>query len=879
MKRLLITTTAIAALAASAPAYAQDAESGTPAAASEQGDGAIVVTGIRRAMQDSIAAKRAAVGVVEAISSKDIGVLPDKTIAETITRLPGLNTSRDRGNESQATIRGLSSRLVLGLLNGRELASAEPDRGVRWEVFPSETVSGVNVYKSSQANIASGGISGTIDIQTIRPLDYSGPALTLRAGPVYYEGGESLPQQDNMGFRTSGAFVTRLTDNLGLSVAASYQLQQNGYESVGGGGWNDSRIPGLDAGAVDPAPGSPDVATPWGASIDVKSLKTPRYSIASTLQWRASDELEIRLDGLYSADKLREHDNGGWYSDWGNWGGYQTGTVANPGFTNNIIANGSLVKTDMTFNTTYNPYVSLYNQDKDLRAGGLNLKWSKDDWTVTADLAHSRAYRVGHWTAAIMSNNAGNMSYDYTGRLPTVYADIDAYQAAKNGQLMPGSGMNISNRMQDTLNSASLDVSRAMSGGFLSTVDFGLRFANRVKRSNDSHTLAFLSPLSPATPVAASLISPWNYSQFIVPTMIYADFDALTTALYGSAGHDALREKPGKNTPFVSKVTENVFEAYAMGNFDSTIGDTPIDGSFGVRLVNVDQSSEGKSNGVEVKEGRRYTYALPSFNLRAELAQDLFLKAGLSRALSRAPLNDLRVDRTFTVVGNPLSGGGGNPRLKPYTADQFDLGLEWYFHEGSLLSVAGFAKQIHNYIGFETRNITVAGAPLPVAFTSPYNRTDKGWVKGVEFAFQTPFYFIPGFEKLGVTSSLSLVDSDIKENTPAYNPLPMNGLAKTTAVADLWYADDVFDARVGLKYHSDYTLLYTWSSSALQTMRAETQLDFSMGYKFSDHVSTRFQVGNILNTPLRLYDNNNPSQIARNDVYGRTFQADVTFKF
>ena len=52
-----------------------------------------------------------------------------------------------------------------------------------------------------------------------------------------------------------------------------------------------------------------------------------------------------------------------------------------------------------------------------------------------------------------------------------------------------------------------------------------------------------------------------------------------------------------------------------------------------------------------------------------------------------------------------------------------------------------------------------------------------------------------------------------------------------------------------------------------------------MGYNFTKHVAARFQILNILNTPLRLYDNNNPSEIARNDVYGRTFMFDMTFKY
>ncbi len=61
------------------------------------------------------------------------------TIAESIARLPGVNATRDRGNDSQAVVRGLGARLVLGTVNGREVASSEPDRNVRWEITPRKS--------------------------------------------------------------------------------------------------------------------------------------------------------------------------------------------------------------------------------------------------------------------------------------------------------------------------------------------------------------------------------------------------------------------------------------------------------------------------------------------------------------------------------------------------------------------------------------------------------------------------------------------------------------------------------------------------------------------------------------------------------------------
>lgn len=861
----------VAALASPSLALAQDASEATST------DDEVIVTGYRKSLQEAIETKKQAVGIVEAISAKDIGVLPNVTIAESLARLPGFNTIRDRGNDSQAAIRGLGPRMVLGLINGREMASSEPDRNVRWEIFPSEIVQGVDVYKSSQADIISGGISGTVNIKTLRPLDYRGPSVVLRGGPVYYEGGESLPQQKNLGFRNSGALVLALDDNLGFSIAGSYQDQRNGYESVGGGGWNDPNTPGLLAGPVSPEPGAPVVATPWGASMDEKALKTTRWSIAPSIQWKPTDNLEITLDGLYSDVKLDENDNGGWYSDWGNWGGYLVGTLANPGFTNNVIVDGSLVKTDMTFDSYYNSYVSRYNQDNSLLAVGENTKLSLGSWTVTADVAYSEAERHGRWQAVLMYNNAGMMGYDYTTRLPSVYAETNAYEAAQSNALFGNTGQSVANRLRDTLFSSSLDA-ETDTDGFFTKFKLGAHYSARAKRNLDSLFLATPTPLSWTDPVSASLISPWDYQYFSVPTMIYGDFDELATAVYGSAGADALNSRYD-NTAFVSKVSEDVVEGYVQGQYQTWLGSVPVDGNIGVRVVHVSQDSFGPSNGVDINVEQKYTFALPSLVARFDLSNGLYLKAGLSRALSRPPLNDLRVDRAYSTIGNPLTGGGGNPNLKPYIADQADLALEWYFNDASLLAVSGYVKRIRNYIGFDTQAIMLPGAPGPVLFTSPYNSSETGTLGGVEFTLSTPFYFIPGLEKFGIYSNVSIVSSNIHENSPANDPVAMNGVAKFTGLADFWYSDGKFDARVGLKHHSPYTVLFTWSSSALQRVKSETSLDASVGYALTDHASMRFQVGNILNTPLRLYDNNNPSQIARNDVYGRTYSLDVTFKF
>ena len=202
----------------------------------------VVVKGVRTSLADALASKRNSELVTEAISSESIGQLPDITIAESLIRLPGINGARDRGNESQAVVRGMGPRLVLGLVNGREVASSEPNRNIRWEIYPSEIVNAVHVYKSQSADLVAGGVAGTIDLRTVAPLDYDGPTFTARGGPTYYEAAKDIPNYGAWGYRGSMTVVSEITPTFGVSFAATVQNQKNGYPSFQGWGYNDDTI-------------------------------------------------------------------------------------------------------------------------------------------------------------------------------------------------------------------------------------------------------------------------------------------------------------------------------------------------------------------------------------------------------------------------------------------------------------------------------------------------------------------------------------------------------------------------------------------------------------------------------------------------------------
>jgi len=151
----------------------------------QQQQGAIVVTGIRRSLQDSIQIKRNSASVVEAVSAEEIGKLPDVSIAESIARLPGIAAQRVGGRAEIVSIRGFSPDFTTVLLNGRQQASSGFNRAVEFDQYPSELLSSVVVYKSPDASISGMGLAGTVDLRTIRPLEYGKRAISLNIRGQY----------------------------------------------------------------------------------------------------------------------------------------------------------------------------------------------------------------------------------------------------------------------------------------------------------------------------------------------------------------------------------------------------------------------------------------------------------------------------------------------------------------------------------------------------------------------------------------------------------------------------------------------------------------------------------------------------------------------
>ncbi len=161
---------------------------------------------------------------------REICRLPDVSIADSLARLPGVTAQRLEGRDQRLSIRGLGPDFSTTLLNGREQVTVGDNRGVEYDQYPSEFFQNVNVYKSTDASLIAAGISGTVDLRMLRPLDKNDRIIAVSLRGQMNGMNKLNPDGERYGYRASATYVDQYADDtLGLAIgfAASQTPSQN----------------------------------------------------------------------------------------------------------------------------------------------------------------------------------------------------------------------------------------------------------------------------------------------------------------------------------------------------------------------------------------------------------------------------------------------------------------------------------------------------------------------------------------------------------------------------------------------------------------------------------------------------------------------------
>lgn len=856
---------AVLLLAASSTAGAADQPAAVAAAAAPLEE--VVVTGIRAAIQSAISVKKNANSIVEAISAEDIGKLPDTTIAESLARLPGLTTQRDRdGNATNVSIRGLGPDFNGYLLNGREQTSTGDSRAVDLSVYPAELIGGATVYKSGDAGLMSAGLAGTIDNRLVDPLAYRG--LVIVGNVERTKTNVGLKGTDEgTGKRYSLSFIDQFADRK-LGIAIGFVHSDTTSSSLANGSWGNSPAVYSDNGvtqiANDGAGPLPEINVPFGGGLSYETdHKTDkRDGGAVILEFKPNDSFTSEADYYYAKIKTGLKKMAVKGATFG-------GTI------NNATISGTTVDTG-TFQLSPDGLIAysenIFDDDTIQSLGWKNTLKMSDNWTGSLDYSHNSAKRIekdieaygGVNAADTLSFTNGGGTPQFTPGNPTFYTDPTTiqirdqsgwsgvqYQAAdlppgdpNVGRTVPQAGYNKGPTVTDKLDAFRLDFTHGFGSGRYTDIQFGV---NYTKRSKDRIT---------DEGVIASATND-GYDRITYPAGSYVESNIGGTGLNLLTFDPQVGLWPGAvvirkyNDDILSKtwtVVEKVTTGYVKLNFDTTSGSTPIRGNFGAQLVNTDQSSGGYradvnssvtlSNpaGTLTTDGTKFTDVLPSFNVAADLGDNGLLRLAASIQIARPTLTDMRNSLAVALDTNAsnatfgtLVGSSGNPHLKPFKAKAFDVSWEKYFDNNkAYVSAALFYKVLDTYItpatnygGYDFTQIAAnLGLAIPPAgplgtYTTTVNGSG-GNLRGVELAASLPFDLMTSWlEGFGITASYSSTMSSVElPNLIGLNPsqqvptagakMQLPGLSHINEKAMFYYERAGFSAFVADNYRSQY---------------------------------------------------------------------------
>lgn len=875
----------------------------------------VVVTGIRRGIEGAITTKKNSTSIVEAVSAEDIGKLPDVSIAESIARLPGLSAQRVAGRAQVISVRGLSPDFATTLLNGREMVSTGDNRSVEFDQYPSELMAGVTVYKTPDAGLVGQGLSGTVDMRTVRPLNFSKPVVTVGARGQQNSLG-SAAKSSGYGNRFNASYIGQFA-NRTFGIALGYAHSENPVQEEQVGLYE----PWEQVGPTYNRP-RPGVADGTYYSEGIKALRRTgrqkRDALMATFEYQPSKTWTSTLDVFYT--RASQIDTANQFEvNLGNYnGGYGTLNITNP------VINGNGTFEGGTAANLYPLVRGMYNRrDDKIRAFGWSNDFNFGNVKLLTDLSYSRADRK----ELSLENNTQlypapqldtlNLSYTSNG-----FSQLDPglnYSDPSKLYIQNtiyGSGYGKVPQVVDKLKSAkaalSIGAPESMSK-WMSDYEFGFNYADRSKDKQQPEGNINLGAQGP-TAIDPSL-------QYGLVDLGFAGIGYIPAWNVPGAVARYMTFNPAIDQPYLVAKTwslsEKIETAYFKVNIDAQLGsDVQLRGNIGVQAQHVDQSSSANSTvsdgagyrTIPFTRGKSYTDVLPSMNLAFMFPHDQALRFAAAKQVARPRVDQMRASVDFgvdTTTGKP-GGSGGNPMLDPWRANAFDISYEKYFGTKAYLSAAYFYKQLTSYIFTQTTDgydwsaytsqyVPPAGMTAPVKTTGTYTAPMNGKggkLQGLEFTASIPFdLFSQALKGFGVVASASFNDSNIKIVDPdsatsvGSGPIDLPGLSKRVYNFTAYYERKGFEARISQRRRSDF-IGEIGNFNGNRTLRyvvGENITDAQVSYNFSDGsmfkgLSLLLQANNLTNSAYKTYaqTKDRPLEYIK---WGRTILLGASYKF
>jgi TonB-dependent receptor len=749
------------------PAFADDAQEQTSKA--EEKIEVISVTGIRGSLIKSMDTKRSSTGIVDAISAEDIGKFPDTNLAESLQRISGVSIDRVNGEGSKVSVRGFGPDFNLVTLNGRQMPVTTGSRSFDFANISADTISGVEVNKTSFAKNPTGGIGSTIDVQTLKPLSAGGEKAVFSAAMVddkSTEEGSATPE-------LAGLYSTTFNDDkFGVLVSASYQERESGSQQANvGTGWRS--FPGTkdhssgDWGSIPlqnqvNRPGADDVySVPQTTIYKFEEQQRARTNGQLVLQYAPTDNLTASVDYTYMRNDIDTQ-----YNDVSAW--YTFGATSQSIWTDGPVSSPLIYSEEYgTTPADLSMGAGDYGVRNESGSLGLNLEWqATDNLKLSFDAHRSDAeFKPNHVlgsnntlsTAAFVRRSAAT---DFTGEMPLLAVE-GGNSVRPSDMIVTGSVFGNSTNKSE-IDQYQFDGEYVFENG--SSIDFGIALTDVDNHSksvnvqrNDWGGVGQAGDFDDSYFPAGTIHDKFNAGKGNFSLMPDRDFEILDTIFFwdfntvraraeelytpaGFVGEGDCGTNFCPTTDYNRDVNRYTMEesqsAYVQYNYENEISGMPYDIHVGVRYETTDVTStsavaayNGARWGAETEivlqaSGQRefqtqtgdYDYVLPNLNFNIEVVDDVMLRAAYSETIGRPDYVSIQGGTVVSTIANRGGAGGstGNPGLLPLESKNIDLSAEWYYSPASYVSLGYFRKDTSNFISNTLVESTIYNIPNPV---------------------------------------------------------------------------------------------------------------------------------------------------------------------
>jgi len=835
----------------------------------------VTVKGVAGSIESSLNQKRKAINFVEAITAEDIGKFPDLNLSESLQRVPGVTLDRNNvGDGSAINLRGLGPQFTVVTINGMEGVSAGTDgvfgnsngsRGFNFEILPSELFTNAQVNKSIGASQVEGGLAGVVELQTPRPLDTRGFKFNASTKANY---SDKSGQWDPRGMVSFSKNWDRV---FGLSFAFTGADTRYRSDSTQGGSYRPFAAVNSGTRASDDIRAA-NIAN--GPRYYYYDDKRKTFGTTTTAQWRPSRELEVTADLLYGKlDSKRNVTR----DDAATESGLNAPLSAT--IVNGLITAGQFTGVQQRVGTNY------LTTDEYMGQLGVGAVWKPLDtsWTVKPFAGYSKRAADRTWDlySFRLANNGvfdpGVVSYNIRGDQLDFSSTATDFSTNPQNFLFNVFSLRPS-KDTDTQKTLKLDFEKEFEVGALMTgLKFGLRGNNHEKDTKLSQW-RYNRSAGASTTTPPSLGSVFSNVDFnvdgagsSVPSSLLIVDPAKLQSVFFPNGTPVRGITRADLTAYGAQQSYNIKEdtqnAYVQGSFEYGTANLET----GIRYVHTKQTSAGYTVAnanlatqviSPISISSSYDSWLPSASLRYELNPQTVIRAAYSRTLTRPDLSQMAPSET--VAGIDQSGGTGtrgNPNLKPYRANNYDLGIEWYPRKGALVGLAVFKKDIGGFIDTQTfvqtrsyprqaDGVIVTG---PIVFSQPVNGVSAN-VDGAEFTLQSRFTFLPYAWMRNLGGIFNYTYTKSSANFGAANDVRSSGLpglSKNSSNTSLYYDDGKFEARISYAWRSRYLAQFSDDFGIPRFRSDYGQYDLSASYNVNKNLSFQLDVINLTKSQFK----------------------------